>query len=108
MPPSSSRPQSAASLAATLPTATIVRRRDCTDDLFLLWLEPSIEFPFTPGQYVTIGAAGIERPYSIASAPHEPAIELFIEYPTPGIRRQADACALRSAGRGQAHDATQG
>jgi ferredoxin-NADP reductase len=68
---------------ASLPTATIVRRRDCTDDLFVLWLEPSIEYHFTPGQYVTIGAGGIERPYSIASAPHEPAIELFVEYLPP-------------------------
>jgi ferredoxin-NADP reductase len=80
MPASSSRSQNA---AAKLPTATIVRRRDCTDDLFLLWLEPSIEFDFTPGQYITVGAAGIERPYSIASAPYEPTVELFIEYVLP-------------------------
>ena len=66
-----------------LPTARIVRRRDCTDDLFLLWLQPSIEFHFTPGQYITIGAGGIERPYSIASAPYENDIELFVEYVLP-------------------------
>jgi ferredoxin--NADP+ reductase len=69
--------------ASALPTARIVRRRDCTDDLFLLWLEPSIEFSFTPGQYITIGAGGIERPYSIVSAPCEPLLELFIEYVPP-------------------------
>ena len=68
---------------ARLPTARIVRRQDCTDDLFLLWLEPSIEFRFAPGQYITIGAGGIERPFSIASAPHEPNIELFVEYVFP-------------------------
>jgi ferredoxin-NADP reductase len=51
--------------------------------LFLLWLEPSIEFHFTPGQYITVGAGGIERPYSIASAPYETHIELFVEYVLP-------------------------
>lgn len=80
---SSSGLQRSASMAGTLPTARIVRRRDCTDDLFLLWLEPSVEFHFTPGQYITVGAAGIERPYSIVSAPYEPTIELFIEYVLP-------------------------
>lgn len=66
-----------------LPQARIVRREDFTDDLFLLWLEPEIEFDFKPGQYITIGAGGVERPYSIASAPYEPLIELFIEYVLP-------------------------
>ena len=68
---------------APLPTAKIVHRRDHTEDLFLLWLEPSIPFHFTPGQYITVGARGIERPYSIVSAPHEPEIELFVEYVPP-------------------------
>jgi ferredoxin-NADP reductase len=66
-----------------LPTATIARRQDFTDDLFVLWLSPSVTFTFTPGQYITIGAGGIERPYSIASAPYERLIELFIEYVLP-------------------------
>ena len=79
----SSSLQDASDAAARLPTARIVRRRDCTDDLFLLWLEPSVEFHFTPGQYITIGAGGIERPYSIASAPYETTIELFVEYVLP-------------------------
>jgi ferredoxin/flavodoxin---NADP+ reductase len=70
-------------VATQLPTARIMRRRDCTDDLFLLWLEPSIDFHFTPGQYITIGAGGIERPYSIVSAPYEAWIELFIEFVLP-------------------------
>ena len=59
--------------------ATIVRREDFTDDLFGLWLQPQIEFTFEPGQYITIGVGGVERPYSIVSAPYEPLIELFIE-----------------------------
>ncbi|HXG41145.1 MAG TPA: FAD-binding oxidoreductase, partial [Dehalococcoidia bacterium] len=64
----------------SLLTARIVGRRDLTDDLMLLWLEVPSSFTFRPGQYITIGRDGIERPYSIASAPHElPRVELFIE-----------------------------
>jgi NAD(P)H-flavin reductase len=48
-----------------------------------MWLTPARPFVFTPGQYCTIGTGGLERPYSIASAPHEPALELFIELVTP-------------------------
>jgi ferredoxin-NADP reductase len=66
-----------------LPSATIVRRIDKTDDLFIIWLKPGIEFRFAPGQYITIGAGGIERPYSIVSAPYEPEIELFVEFVLP-------------------------
>lgn len=61
-----------------LPTATIVRRQDFADGLFKIWLETEIPFTFKPGQYITIGSQGIERPYSIASAPYEDHIELFI------------------------------
>jgi ferredoxin--NADP+ reductase len=99
------------SVAVTLPTARIVRRRDCTEDLFLLWLEPSVDFRFTPGQYITIGAAGIERAYSIVSAPHERYIELFIELVhsedggrlTPVLRtcREGDELTMRPKPRGR-------
>lgn len=62
-----------------LPRAKIVERRDITDDLWIIKLKPEVEFSFKAGQYITIGAEGIERPYSIVSAPHEPQIELFVE-----------------------------
>ena len=62
-----------------LASARIVKRRDVTDDLWIIWIEPDIPFTFKPGQYCTIGVEGIERPYSIVSAPEEPAIELFVE-----------------------------
>ena len=45
----------------TLSRATIVRRKDFTDDLFVLWLEPESQFPFEPGQYITIGVEGVEH-----------------------------------------------
>ena len=44
-----------------------------------MWIEKPDGFTFKPGQYCTIGREGIERAYSIASAPHEERIELFIE-----------------------------
>lgn len=63
-----------------IPRARVVARQDLTDDLMKLWLEPPAEFKgFQPGQYCTIGVDGIERPYSIVSAPHERPIELFLE-----------------------------
>jgi ferredoxin--NADP+ reductase len=66
-----------------LPKAKIVKRQDFTEDLFVIWLETGVPFSFKAGQYITIGAGGLERPYSIASAPYEPLIELFIEYVLP-------------------------
>ncbi len=60
-------------------TAEVVKRKDLTDDLWILWLKPSQKFDFKPGQYCTIGYGGTERPYSIVSAPHEEYIELFFE-----------------------------
>jgi len=62
-----------------LPRATIVHRQELTDELWIIKLLPEIPFTFKPGQYITIGVNGIERPYSIVSAPHEELIELFIE-----------------------------
>jgi ferredoxin--NADP+ reductase len=65
---------------AKLPRARVAKREQCADDLFKLWLEPETRFPtFKPGQYCTIGVKGIERAYSIVSAPHEDWLELFVE-----------------------------
>jgi len=94
-----------------LSSATIVRRKDLTDDLFVLWLEPESPFAFDPGQYITIGADGIERPYSIVSAPCEPLIELFIERVPPEqggtltpllhARRVGDSVTMRPQAKGR-------
>ena len=65
------------------PRAYVAKKQEVAEDLFLLWLRPEEPFRFKPGQYITIGLDGIERPYSIASAPHEHLIELFIEYVLP-------------------------
>ena len=57
----------------------IIDRKDQTDELTLIWLEKPVGYQFKPGQYCTIGHGGVERAYSIASAPYEKYIELFVE-----------------------------
>jgi len=61
------------------PTARLVERRDVTDDLMVIKLEPSEQFKFKPGQYCTLGLGKIERAYSIISAPYEKYLEIFVE-----------------------------
>ena len=68
---------------AKLPKAWIVKKQEVAEDLFTIWLRPEVPFTFKPGQYITIGTGGLERPYSIASAPFESTIELFIEHVLP-------------------------
>jgi ferredoxin--NADP+ reductase len=64
-------------------TARVKFRRQVAPDLWILRLDPGGEFKFNPGQYATLGLRVgdrlIERAYSIASAPHEPEIEFFLE-----------------------------
>ena len=63
------------------PKARLVERRDVTEDLMVIRLEPEEggSFSFKPGQYCTLGLGAIERAYSIASAPHENMLEVFVE-----------------------------
>ena len=68
---------------ASLPKARITYRRDVTDDLWVIRLRPEVPFTFKPGQYCTIGVEGVERAYSIVSAPHEEELELFVELVPP-------------------------
>ena len=63
-----------------LPTARLVERNDITEDLMVIKLEPETdEFRFKAGQYCTLGLQGIERAYSIVSAPYEQCLEVFVE-----------------------------
>jgi len=89
-------------------SSKLVRRVDDTHDLARFWFE-SADFPnFKPGQYCTIGVEGVERAYSISSAPHErPLIELFVELVpegelTPKIWKLkiGDAVTLRPSAKG--------
>ena len=65
---------------ANLPKARLVERTDLTEDLMVIKLQPEIEqFRFRAGQFCTLGLKGIERAYSIVSAPYEPFLEIFVE-----------------------------
>ena len=66
-----------------LATAVITNRIDVTGDLWKIWLTKPEGFDFKPGQYCTIGSGGIERAYSIVSAPYEEELELFVELVPP-------------------------
>jgi ferredoxin-NADP reductase len=88
-------------------TARVVARRDVTADLMIVRLEPDVPFAFTPGQYCTIGVGGVERPYSIVSAPGDPTLELFVERVPGGALtprlwalRVGDRVALRPRAKG--------
>ena len=64
----------------SLPQAKLVFRKDITEDLMVVKLQPlEGHFDFKPGQYCTLGREGVERAYSIVSAPYEPLLEIFVE-----------------------------
>ena len=62
-----------------LPHATLVSRKQITDDLIAIKLKPDQSMAFKPGQYCTLGLDGIERAYSIVSGSHEAELEIFVE-----------------------------
>ena len=66
-----------------LATTTINRREDINHDLWKIWIDKPEGFTFKAGQYCTIGVNGIERAYSIVSAPYEEDLELFVELVPP-------------------------
>ncbi|MGB0036753.1 MAG: FAD-binding oxidoreductase [Candidatus Acidiferrales bacterium] len=91
--------------------ARITRRRDVSPDLWKIRVDPGGEFPFTVGQFATLGvetpAKHFERAYSIVSAPFEKEVEIFIELVQDGnltpllYKLQAgDAITLRKAAKG--------
>jgi len=63
--------------------AQVVERREVAQDLWSMKVNPGGEFTYKPGQYATLGVVTpqkhVERAYSIASAPHEPLLEFFLE-----------------------------
>lgn len=60
-----------------------MERRDISDDLWTVRVDPGGEYTYAPGQYATLGVITpekhYERAYSIVSAPHEKYLEFFIE-----------------------------
>ena len=70
---------------ASLSQETWVERRDVTDDLMVIKLVPEDSvFDFKPRQYCTLGREGVERAYSIASAPYQEFLEVFVELAPDG------------------------
>src|ERR1700752_3024506 len=64
--------------------ATVVERRDLSEDLWLVKVHPGGPFAFKAGQYATLGVdhdgKRIEKAYSIVSSPYEQDwLEFFIE-----------------------------
>lgn len=63
--------------------AKIVDRKDISEDLFLLHVDPGGPFSFLAGQYATLGielgGRRPERAYSICSSPYENMLEFFVE-----------------------------
>ena len=64
-------------------SARIIERRDISDDLWVIRVDPGGEYNFIAGQYATLGVVTpekhYERAYSIVSAPHEKFLEFFVE-----------------------------
>src|SRR5260370_16952684 len=63
--------------------ATILERRELSEDLWLVKVDPGGPFQFKAGQYATLGfdfeGKRIERAYSIVSSPYEAGLEFFVE-----------------------------
>lgn len=91
-----------------LPQAELVYRRDITEELMVIKLAPEEgPFKFKPGQYCTLGKEGVERAYSIVSAPYEETLEIFVELVpegelTPKMWRMAvgDTMSIRPRPKG--------
>ncbi len=93
-------------------SARIVERRDISDDLWVIHVDPGGEYRYEPGQYATLGVVTpekhYERAYSIVSAPHEKFLQFFIELVlhgdvTPRLYpdRIGDEFTLRKVARGR-------
>jgi NAD(P)H-flavin reductase len=76
----------------------VLERREVGPDLLVLRLGRPRGFDFRPGQSIRVALGGTARPYSIASAPHEPWIELCIER-VPGGRLTPRLWALAPGDR---------
>ena len=68
----------------------LIDRQTFSDELAVFRLEPEAPLSFTPGQFATLAIEGdkgrpLRRPYSVASAPHEPFLEVFVERVDEGL-----------------------
>src|SRR5258708_36699168 len=60
-----------------------LERKDLSEDLWVIKVDPGGPFTFKAGQYATLGVEHegkrIERAYSIVSSPYEERLEFFLE-----------------------------
>ncbi len=93
-------------------SARIVERRDISNDLWVIRVDPGGEYHYEPGQYATLGVVTpekhYERAYSIVSAPHEKFLEFFVELVPQGdvtprlyADRVGDQFTLRKVAKGR-------
>lgn len=69
-------------------------RHDVSPDLMILKVGRPRNFTYRPGQHVKFGLPGILRTYSLASAPHQPHLEFFVEL-VPGGALSARLCSAQ-------------
>jgi ferredoxin--NADP+ reductase len=100
------------SASDTFLRATITKRTEISNDLWLIRVDPGGPFPFTAGQYATLGVATaqgmVERAYSIVSSPYERELEFFFELVHEGDltpllhgRTVGDALTVRKRAKGR-------
>jgi ferredoxin--NADP+ reductase len=92
--------------------ARITQRTEVAEHLWTIRVDPGGPFPFTAGQYATLGVLSgqhlVERAYSIVSSPNEPELEFFLELvpggdltPLLDRLRVGDTFSLRRAAKGR-------
>lgn len=59
--------------------ARVLAREPLTPELLILRLSRPAGFRYAAGQHVKLRVGGVQRTYSLVSAPHEPQLEFFIE-----------------------------
>ena len=100
------------SISDTFLRATITKRTEISNDLWVIRVDPGGQFSFTAGQYATLGVATaqglVERAYSIVSSPYEQELEFFFELVhdgelTPLLYRRTtgDALSIRKRAKGR-------
>ncbi|HEY6944536.1 MAG TPA: FAD-binding oxidoreductase [Candidatus Acidoferrum sp.] len=92
--------------------ARILDRREVSQDLCTLRVDPGGPLEYRAGQYATLGleqdGVRIERPYSMVSSPYEEALEFFVELvPQGGLTpnlfqlKPGDALLCRKIAKGR-------
>jgi NAD(P)H-flavin reductase len=89
---------------AANPTVRVLQRKPVSSDLMIVRTERPAGFSFEPGQHAKVTLGDESRDYSIASAPHEPHLEFFVEHRpggafTPRLWELGQDASLQLRGR---------